>query len=519
MAKLLLIELYEPGQRTPILPFGWHCLASVCRDAGHQVEIMPAPEDLVRAARRWQEKKRRCSPRDLRRLAARPRVAAFLAEAVRRAPDAVGLTAFENWVNMAELALRLLKRAVKALHLIGGPFPGALGAQALDFLSADFAFLGEAEESLPRFLDILESLPAQRRTPAEVAARLEGLDSVVVAASAGRPAAGPVVARLGEPALEGLRLDWAFALDHLDRTFPDYRHNPILSYISSRGCPHACVFCSSTLGKRFRRVSAEKIVADLREIRSLASRRFQAPEKFIIAFGDDNFLHDRQRAERFFGLVAQEGLDQYFQFTFQASINCFFRDLKSTAPDLELLDMIKRANVRFLTFGTDAFSDLELRRLRKAGYSTRHIEALVRALEGRELLNNHFCILSNLRTSAQDILQTLTLIRDLDRRYKHFIQLRPIMYMAPYYGTPAWREIAADPSLRARNVEPCHFLFPPAGDTFLARKILPLDPRARRALEALDQEVETRLVKGVPYSFDLDAALAVTRRNLEEPLA
>jgi len=513
---LAIVDYLRSDQRSSIVPFGLHCILSEVRRRGFDAALVNAPDDLHAALRRWTARGRAPDDAELAALRRRPAMRAFLEALAGAAPALVGFTAYESHLDTVELLLRLVRPAVDAYTIIGGPLPTALGARALDLVGADIAFLGEAERRLP---DLLERLRGRRPSSHPAAAVARGFEDAPWLAFRGerRPDGFHRVERLGDAELAAFAPDWAWAIDHLDRTYDEYRDYPILSYISSRGCPMGCVFCSSIMGKRFRALPPERVVQDLEAIRDIARVRFRPREKFIVAFGDDNFLFDRDRALRIFRSIRRRGLDGFFRFTFQASVNTFFRDLRAERLDDELMRNLARLNVKYVTLGTDNFCDAELRTLRKAPYTKRHIVALVEAFERLGTHNNHYCILSNLHTRPEHIVENLETIRGLDRRFRRFIQLRPIMHLTPYYGTPAWREAVADPRAR-RRMEPYPTLFRrPPRDVRLGKRLLPLDARARRMVDALDRDVPTRRVKSVPYYYDLDAACALAARLASAP--
>lgn len=505
--RAVLVEYLKADQRAPIMYVGHLSLISAARRRGLRVELVSAPDSLHAFVREWVGRRQPPSPEALEALAAGEDFQEFFRQVQAFNPEVLAFTTYESYLNQAELLIRLLREVCDAYMVVGGPLATTLKEKVLDLLSADFALLGEGEYLFSDLLTLIGSARPSQRKAADFAPWLRDARAVVVR-GVPRPEGFYRPVRLSEEELEQSELDFAFALDHLRRHFPRYPENPILSYISSRGCPYSCIFCSAIQGKTYRRVSADRLVADLHRIRELARDLGESREPFIIAFGDDNFLYDRARALTFFRRVVAEGLHHFFQFTFQASVDRLFRHLGRRLLDTELVDWARLANVSFLTFGTDNFCDEELRRLRKAPYTREHIHLLVDFLESRGMLNNHFCILSNLYTTPANLAENLRTILALDRKYRRFIQLRPIMYLAPYYGTPVWQELQAHPRYREHQMTRPVLLFPPASDAVvLGEKVLPLHPETRRLVERLDTEVETRLVKNIPYYYDFPAAL------------
>ena len=81
-----------------------------------------------------------------------------------------------------------------------------------------------------------------------------------------------------------------------------YRKLPVVSVITSRGCPYECIFCdNNTFGRSIRFHTAEHVVAEIREVVT----RYHARE---IAFLDDTFVLDKARLRRIFEQLDSEGI-------------------------------------------------------------------------------------------------------------------------------------------------------------------------------------------------------------------
>ena len=82
-----------------------------------------------------------------------------------------------------------------------------------------------------------------------------------------------------------------------------FRREPVMNIITSRGCPHRCIFCDkNTYGRIARFSSAEYVVREIREL----MQEFGAKE---IAFLDDTFVLDRKRLYAIFELLKHENIN------------------------------------------------------------------------------------------------------------------------------------------------------------------------------------------------------------------
>ncbi len=82
-----------------------------------------------------------------------------------------------------------------------------------------------------------------------------------------------------------------------------FRQQPVASVITSRGCPHSCIFCdNNTFGKSIRYFSAE-YVAD--EIEYLINN-FGIKE---ISFLDDTFIVNKKRFKKIFSLLKEKSIN------------------------------------------------------------------------------------------------------------------------------------------------------------------------------------------------------------------
>ncbi|OGR38371.1 MAG: hypothetical protein A2051_07425 [Desulfovibrionales bacterium GWA2_65_9] len=141
----------------------------------------------------------------------------------------------------------------------------------------------------------------------------------------------------------------------LDRYYPSpgkYARLPQFSMLSSRGCKWGCFFCSNLRGKQMRLRSPENMVAEIDELQE----RYGARE---IAFVDDTFTADRDRALRFCELMARR----------QKPPMAFRIAARVDTVDFELLSRLKDVGLYSVGYGLESGSDRVLA-FNKKGFTT-----------------------------------------------------------------------------------------------------------------------------------------------------
>jgi len=141
----------------------------------------------------------------------------------------------------------------------------------------------------------------------------------------------------------------------LERYYPSpgkYARLPQFSMLSSRGCKWGCFFCSNLRGKEMRLRSPENMVAEIDELQE----RYGARE---IAFVDDTFTADRDRALKFCELMARRNKPP-MAFRIAARVD---------TVDFELLSRLKEVGLYSVGYGLESGSDRILE-FNKKGFTT-----------------------------------------------------------------------------------------------------------------------------------------------------
>jgi radical SAM superfamily enzyme YgiQ (UPF0313 family) len=125
--------------------------------------------------------------------------------------------------------------------------------------------------------------------------------------------------------------------------FPWRDPNEPVTLQTSRGCPYACTFCSSSaFWKGVRWHSPEYVAAHVAHIASTQ------PNTTVLSIQDDLAIADRKRFARIVDLLDARGLAQRFAYTLAVRANLV---------DAELCGLLKRLRVQCVAFGAESGSD------------------------------------------------------------------------------------------------------------------------------------------------------------------
>ncbi len=216
--------------------------------------------------------------------------------------DLVGIT---GYIIHAERILEIAQgfRRRGRMVVIGGPY-ASLCPERIE-AHADVLFVGEAEETWPRFLDDLARGSWQRRYQAEEK---------------------PDISRAPMP---------RFDLVPVERY-----HAMTIQF--ARGCPFTCEFCDIIVmyGRRPRTKGVEQVMAEIREVHRLGARQV-----FLV---DDNFIGNVKLAKELLRAMAAWGEVHGYPLDFQTEVSL------NLARDDELLALMRAANFTTVFIGIES---------------------------------------------------------------------------------------------------------------------------------------------------------------------
>ncbi|MFW5754214.1 MAG: B12-binding domain-containing radical SAM protein, partial [Marinilabiliaceae bacterium] len=195
-------------------------------------------------------------------------------------PDFIGISILLTEFAQTRRIINLIRNVLPRVPIVfGGAWPSTNPKEAIKTFGADFVVVGEGELAFPQLLYAIENGLSTEGIP--------GIASLVdedVKVTPGR--------YLTEDELNALPFP---AWDLFDHKIYAKMHSvssvgcrPYMSIVTSRGCPYRCAYCHQTMGKIFRKRSAESVLAEMEALRfSYGFKEFE-----IL---DDCFNLDRER--------------------------------------------------------------------------------------------------------------------------------------------------------------------------------------------------------------------------------
>ena len=337
---------------------------------------------------------------------------------VRRAvqrlePSVVGISSFTSTIPTTyKLARALRKESPNLPIVVGGAHVSALPERTLKECDAiDAVVVGEGDHTFPEL--------ARRLMKEGRSADVSNVRGVLARCGKGF---------VGDPApmyvedVDGLPFPARHLLD-----LPTYvRHSyyerakrwPIATMITSRGCPHSCLFCSrSNSGKRYRPRSPENVVEEMKLLKGLGFNEVQ-----IV---DDNFTHDRERVLEICRRITAEKLDLSL---------CLPNGIRVDTVDEEVITEMYRAGFYAVAFGAESADNAVLKRIGK-GITAEEITKAVKTAKRIGFYVSLFSIIGLPGSTIESEEKTLKLVRESGA------DSTTASVCTPYPGSPLWEMV------------------------------------------------------------------------------
>jgi len=273
------------------------------------------------------------------------------------APDIIGVTATVLEIEKAITFSKAAREALpSSLLIIGGPHFTSSPLETMEKSAFDIGVVSEGEETL---LEIVEMMA---HTGAPAPDRLQAIRGIVYRDGGHIHTAPP------RPYIEDLD-SLPFPARHLYPPLSCYRalpasyiRKPLGHLITSRGCPHQCIYCDrKVFGNRFRARSPENVVNELEQLLTVHHAR-------EVRFFDDTFTLDTKRV---YGILAEiERRELKFPWSCLTRVNCV---------DLPLLRAMKKSGCWQVSFGLESGDREILERMKKGTTLEQNRQAVVDA--------------------------------------------------------------------------------------------------------------------------------------------
>jgi len=225
-----------------------------------------------------------------------------IADRIKRwSPDVVGIhIPFSGWWKTAYEVASIVKSIDKDITtVLSGLHPSARPVDSLMHPNTDFVVIGEAEYTMLELVGVLEQRTTESLKKIRGIGYIKNGETVITPP---RPAIQDLDS-LPFPARHLLPMQAYFAAVKEVPLRGEIR-KPWTMMITSRGCPHQCVFCSIhvVMGRKWRGRSPENVVDEIEQL--VHTYRIKQ-----IDFVDDNMTLNKKRMENICDLIVKRGLD------------------------------------------------------------------------------------------------------------------------------------------------------------------------------------------------------------------
>lgn len=336
-------------------------------------------------------------------------------------PDVVGITALTFTFIDVIKTVKIVKSINPNIKVVlGGPHVHIYPKETMNIQEVDFCVLGEGEKVFKDLLDNINNFQALLNIQGIV---FRHKNKIVNTGSQ------PFIQNLDDLPFPARELT-----DYKKYTSIIAKRFPITTMFTSRGCPYKCLFCDRPhLGKIFRALSANRVVAEMEEIKNMGIE-----EIFIY---DDTFGIDRQRVLDICKKIKERNLNILWDI--RTRVN---------TVDQEVLEALKTAGCQRIHYGVEAGTQKILDTLRK-GITLDMVYKAFKATHEIGIETVAYFMLGSPNETREDINQTIKLAKQLKPDYAHFSITTPFPATDLYYlglkqgilTHDYWKEFAKNP--------------------------------------------------------------------------
>lgn len=381
--RILLIA-YDNGSHISYFPLGLAYIASVCRDAGHDVMIYN--QDIYH----WPEE-------HLSNLLGKERF------------DAVGvgvIGGYYQYKKILKISEAINKSKQRPFYILGGHGPSPEPEYFLRKTSADAVVIGEGEVTVIKLLNAISARKdlslvdgiafIDRKTNEFVRTKrrelIHDVDGILLPAWDIFP-------------MEHYALFAPYSIKKKDRS---------MIMISGRGCNFKCNFCYR-MDKGLRIRSAESIIQEMKILKNKYSIS-------NIAFFDELLMNSVKRVSR----LCKRMIDADLNMTWGCNGRLNY-------ADKELLKLMRQAGCTFINYGIESIDDNALRIMGK-GLTVKQITEGVENTLYAGISPGLNIIFGNISETAEILQKDVEFLL----KYDDHVQLRTIRPVTPYPGSPLY---------------------------------------------------------------------------------
>jgi len=337
-------------------------------------------------------------------------------------PDLVGITGHSHNLVDMKLSSEMIKKIDEKIMIWwGGPHASAFPEESMTFGEVDGVVAGEGETAFCRAVEALE----KGQPP-------EGIPGVLFRKNGDVINNGPPCAIED---LDSLPMPRREVLDYKKYYYVIGREVTATSFVSSRGCPYQCTFCSTPGKATFRARSPKNVVDEVEALAALGIRE--------IYFVDDTFNIQKDRALQICQEIVRRKID--ISWNVRARINLITE---------ELINNLIEAGCTRIQLGVETGSDEGLKVLGK-GITIEDIRRVFAMLKKKKITSvAYFMIGCPHEKNEKDTMKTIDFACELDPDYCLFGVFTPYPRTALYeegvkrgiVDEKAWKSFVRSPS-------------------------------------------------------------------------